>query len=57
MLAFIVIVALLTIAWVAYKKDDSEKNIIKSANIISSALFWGFILLLISITIFYASRA
>jgi hypothetical protein len=56
MLVFIVAVALLNIGWVMYTKDDGEMNIRKGANIISSVLFWGFVGLVISITIFYAIK-
>jgi RsiW-degrading membrane proteinase PrsW (M82 family) len=53
-LTALIIIFVITAAWVAYTKDDSKKNIKKVANIVASILFWGAVLFGIAVAIIYS---
>ncbi len=48
MLVAVAVIIVCTIFWVGYTKDDSKKNIKKTSNLLSSIMFYGAILLLIT---------
>ena len=47
------IVFALTVSWVIYTKNDNEKDIKKVANIFSSIIFYGIIILAVTLTLIY----
>ena len=51
MLVALLAIIALTVAWVAYTKDDSEENIKKGANLVASIIFFGIAILAIAAAI------
>jgi len=53
LVTFLAVVALTTI-WTAYKKEEDEKKIKEATNKISSYIFYGVILLFVTVTFVFS---
>jgi len=54
MLSMFLFVFALTVSWAIYTKNDNEKDIKKAANIFASIIFYGGVILMVTVTLIYS---